>query len=269
VFKFITDRPFWVNLLTAMAIALSLIFIFVHLLSWVTKHGQHLTVPAVVGQKTNDAIKLLDDEGFNVVIQDSVYTDTLARGTIIKQLPDPNATVKVNRTVYITVNCEVPPMLDMPKLTGLTLGFALDMLQKSHLQLGDTIYRPDFMKGSILEQKYNGSSISPGAKIQWGSKITLVVGGGLEESNIVVPDLVGMRYGVAKLMLDSMGVMPVPVLDGTVTADDIENAFVIKQDPSHLDDMHQLVYIKPGMVMDVWVSKDMVDLSADSTKDAH
>ena len=55
----------------------------------------------------------------------------------------------------------------MPKLEGLSFRFAYDMLQRNHFRLGDTIYRPDFMKGSVLEQQYNGSRITAGTKVPW------------------------------------------------------------------------------------------------------
>ena len=162
MFKFVTKRSFGVNLLAAIALALVLVFAFLQLLSWVTKHGQHLTVPDVNRKNTEEAIKMLESQGFDVVIQDSVYTDTLPNGIVIKQLPDPGATVKVNRTVFLTVNRVIPPMVDMPNLDGKTLDFALDILAKNHLELGDTIFKTSFMKGSVLEQLYHDKKIMPG-----------------------------------------------------------------------------------------------------------
>ena len=52
MFKFITNKPFWVNVLAAMALALLLIFMVLQLLGWITKHGEYLTVPAVKGKNT-------------------------------------------------------------------------------------------------------------------------------------------------------------------------------------------------------------------------
>lgn len=252
MFKFITSRPFWVNLLAAAALGILIIFLFLQLLSWITRHGEYLTVPAVTGKKTTDATKLLESQGFDVVIQDSIYTDTLPRGTVIKQLPDPNATVKVNRSVYLTVNRVIPPMINMPDLENKGLSFALDILARNHLLLEDTIFKPNFMRGAVIEQLYRGRKITPGTKVQWGSKITLVVASGTEESNLVVPNLWGMRYSEAKPLFDSLGVMVVPVPDADVT--DTLNAFIYKQNPPHLDDQQKLVFIKPGMVMDIWLS---------------
>ena len=159
MFKFITNRPFWVNLLAAIVIAFLFLFLFLKMLGLITRHGAYLKVPAVTGMKTDEAVKLLEKQGFDVHIQDSVFTDTAARGIVLKQLPDPDATVKINRTVFITVNRLVPPMIDMPRLEGQNLSFALKILERSHLKLGDTIYKPDFMMGSVLEQQYKGVRI--------------------------------------------------------------------------------------------------------------
>ena len=141
MFKFITNKPFWVNLLAAMALAFLLIFMVLQLLGWITKHGEYLTVPAVTGKPTSEAIKLLEDKGFDVVIQDSIYTDTARMGIVLKQLPDPNSTVKINRTVFLTVNRVTLPQVDMPSLQGKTLKYALEILKRSHLQLGDTTFK--------------------------------------------------------------------------------------------------------------------------------
>ncbi len=258
MFKFITDKPFWVNFLAAVLLFFVIIFFVLQLLGWITKHGEYLTVPAVKGKNTNEAIKLLESKGFEVAIQDSVYTDSLPQGTVIKQLPDPNATVKVNRTVFITVNRYTPPMITMPSLEGKSLNFALDILQRNHLKLGDTIYRADFMQGSIIEQQYEGDRIAPGEKVQWGSRITLVVSRGLEEKNLLVPDLLGMTFRQAKEQLDSMGILVSPVPDPGVK--DTSGAFIYKQNPPRFGEGKRLMYIRPGMVMDVWLSPVMINV---------
>jgi eukaryotic-like serine/threonine-protein kinase len=258
MFKFITDKPFWVNFLAAIVLFFAIVFLVLQMLGWITKHGEYLTVPDVKGKNTEEAIKLLESKGFDVAIQDSVYTDTLKKGTVIKQLPDPNATVKINRTVFLTVNRYVPPMISMPSLEGKSLNFALDILKRSHLELGDTTYRPDFMKGAVIEQQYNGKKIMPGEKVQWGSRIDLVVSGGLEEKNLVVPDLIGLTYGQAKTQIDSMGVLVSLVADPGVR--DTLAAFIYKQNPKHLNADRQYNYMKAGMVLDLWLSPVMINL---------
>ncbi len=260
MFKFITRRPFWVNLLVAIALAFLIVFLFLKLLGWITRHGEYLTVPNLLGKKTTEAIAILEKQGFEVKIQDSVYVDTAARGTVLKQLPDPSSTVKINRTVFLTVNRVVPPMISMPKLVGLSLRNALDELERSHLKLEDTIFRPDFMKGSVIEQQYNGVSIPENAKVQWGSKITLVVASGLNDEQMQVPELVGLTYAEAKSQLNLLGItLGAVIAEGAVS--DTANAYVVKQNPPRIDEYQIPVYIKQGQVIDVWISKENIALT--------
>ncbi len=256
MFKFITNRPFWVNLLAAIGLALLFLFLFLKMLGWITKHGAYLKVPAVTGMKTADAIKQLEKEGFDVYIQDSVFTDTAARGIVLKQLPDPNSTVKINRTVFITVNRMVPPMIEMPSLEGQNLSFALSVLERNHLKLEDTIFRPDFMAGSVLEQQYNGVRIKAKSKIQWGSRITLVVGSRPDDQQIQVPALVGMTFAEAKAYLDENNIgLGGLVVEGKLT--DTAAAFVFKQNPETRDADGAPRFIQSGQVMDLWISPVM------------
>ena len=257
MFKFITDRPFWVNLLAAAVLGLLLIFLTLQMLGWITKHGDYLTVPAVKGKSSVDAIKLLESKGFDVTIQDSVFTDSLPRGIVIKQLPDADATVKVNRTVFLTVNRYMPPMIVMPALEGKSLGFATDLLQRNHLVLGDTTYKPDFMKGSVLEQYYLGKKIAAGTNLPWGSSISLVIAGGLDEVQIMVPDLIGKSFAEAKVVLEASGIN----IGAVIAKDAIKDtaaAFIYKQSPERYNDEKQPVYIHPGQLMDVYISQILI-----------
>jgi len=253
LFKFLTKQPFWVNLLTAFALLFLLGFFFLMSLEWLTNHGKYLKVPLVKGRNVDEGIKLLKDQGFDVVIQDSLYFEDIPKYTIIKQLPEPDATVKVNRTVFLTINRALPPYVDMPKLEGLSFRFALDKLEKNHLKLRDTINRPDFMKGSVLEQRYNSERINPGTKVPWGSAITLIIGGGLQAEQVLVPDLVGLTFEEAKQTLQEKGISLAAIVP-MATVKDTLNAFVYKQNPDTKDIDGNPVFIQPGQTIDIWLS---------------
>ena len=253
MFRFITNKPFWVNLLVVAGITLLVLFAFLQLLGSITKHGEYLTVPGVTGKKTSDAIKFLESKGFDVVIQDSVYIDTAKMGTVLKQLPEPNSTVKINRTVLLTVNRVTLPMVDMPALQGKSLNYAIEILKRAHLVLGDTMYKPDFMMGSVLEQQYKGNIINSGTKLTWGSKVDLVIGGGLAEQRILVPSLIGMTYGEAKLLLEQEGISIGALIPDAGIRDTLA-AFVYKQSPPRFTEDRRPVYIQSGQLMDLWIS---------------
>lgn len=264
LFTYLTKQPFWVNLLAALTLVFLIGFLFLQSLSWFTNHGAYLRVPAVKGQNVDNAIKILESQGFDIVIQDSVYFDSIPRYTVIKQLPEPDATVKVNRTVFLTINSATPPPVTVPKLEGLSFRFANDLLRKNHLRLGDTIYRPDFMKGSVLEQQYNGSRITVGTKVPWGARITLIIGGGLEVQQMLVPQLVGLTFGEAKAILETKGITLASIIAMT-TVKDTASAYVYKQNPERFDiDKTTPLYIRPGQTMDIWLSP--MPLDTDSLK---
>ena len=253
MFNFITRRSFLFNLITAIFLGVALIFGLLQLLGSITHHGQYLRVPSVLGVKTEEAIRMLEAEGFDVLIQDSIYTDTARKGIVLKQIPEPSSTVKVNRTVILTVNRVTLPLMDMPALEGKSLGFALDILRRSHLVLGDTVFKPDFMRGSVLEQRFRGDKIQPGAKLPWGSAIDLVIGSGLNEEPVPVPELIGLKYSEAKIMLEQSGILlGALVLDQDVT--DTANAFIWKQTPPTINDLGEPMLIQPGQLLDLWLS---------------
>lgn len=251
MFKFIARQSFIVNLLIALVLVFLLGFLFFQSLGWLTHHGEYLKVPEVAGKNVDDAVNLLEKEGFEVVITDSIYNDSLPLNVVKKQLPDPDATVKVNRTVFLNINPSTLPMIEMPQLEGLSYRFALDKLEKNHLKLGDTTYKPDFMKGSILEQDYKGKKIAVGSKIRWGSSIDLVIGGGLEAQKIPVPELVGLTVSDARAVLKDKGIILAAMLTfGPIT--DTANAYVFKQNPE-VNAYGTPALIQPGQTMDIWV----------------
>jgi beta-lactam-binding protein with PASTA domain len=267
LFAYLTRQPFWVNLLAALLLIFLIIFFFLQSLSWFTNHGAYLKVPDVKGQNVDNAIKILESQGFDVVIQDSIYSDSIPKYTVIKQLPEPDATVKVNRTVFLTINRLTPPEITVPKLEGLSFRFALDLLRRNNLRLGDTIYRPDFMKGSVLEQQYNGSKITAGTKVPWGARITLIIGGGLQIEEIPVPELVGLTFSEAKAILETKGITLASVIPmGNVK--DTASAYVYKQNPQKYDvDGKTPLYIRPGQTMDLWLSPTPLDSDSLKKKD--
>ena len=263
-FTYLTRQPFWVNLLAALLLVFLIGFLFLQSLSWFTNHGAYLKVPEVKGQNVDNAIKILEAQGFDVVIQDSIYSDSIPRYTVIKQLPEPDATVKVNRTVFLTINRATPPEITIPKLEGLSFRFANDLLKRNHLKLGDTIYTPSFMKGSVLEQQYNGTRVTAGTKVPWGARITLIIGAGLEVQQMLVPNLIGMTFAEAKALLETKGITLASVIPMT-TVKDTASAFVYKQNPDKYDvDGITPQYIRPGQIMDIWLSP--IPLDSDSLK---
>lgn len=265
MFKFITGKPLWANILFAIGLVLLLLLIFLMSLNFITHHGKTLSIPGVTGKTFTDAKKALEGQGFDVEVQDSVYVDTLQPLMVLRQFPEADAQVKVNRTVYLTINRAVPPTIEMPQLEGLSFRNAGVVLQQYGLKLKDTSYRPDFAKNAVLEQQYNGERIKPGTKISMGSGISLVLGSGLGQEQFAVPDLFGMTYTEARTYLESNGLsLGAVVSDAGIS--DTTNAYVRAQRPERMSPDQRVNMIRQGQSVDIWLTGQRPARNTDSTQ---
>lgn len=252
--KFITGKPLWVNILFSIVLVSATLLLFLFSLNFITHHGSTLTIPSVTGKSFKEAKKILESQGFEVEIQDSIYNDTAAALSVLRQFPEADEVVKRNRTVYLTINRSVSPTIEMPLLEGLSFRSAEIVLKQYGLKRGDTSYRADLAKNSVLEQHYhNGDRIKPGTKIKMGTVIDLVLGSGLGLDEFAVPDLFGMPYSEAKIAIESSGLLVgVTVTDPDVT--DTSNAFIYQQRPERYTADRRLNRVRQGQTIDLFLS---------------
>lgn len=255
MFKFITNRPLWLNILIGILLALGIFSILLLSLNWITGHGKSATVPSVTGMQYEEAIRILKKSGFGVELQDSIYIDTAKPLSVIRQIPEADEIVKSNRTVFLIVNRSVAPLMEMPNLVGYSLRNAIMVLKNMDLKLGDTTFKPDFAKNAILEQLYNGNIITPGTQIRKGSVISLVLGDGVGNMEFTVPVITGMEYREAKRILEANGIVIGAIVpDANVT--DTLGAWIYKQNPERFDDEKRIQKIRSGQTIDVWLQID-------------
>jgi beta-lactam-binding protein with PASTA domain len=252
--KYITHRPLWVNIVIGLLLAVAVFLAFVLSLNAITNHGESSTVPSVLGKNYETAIADLENAGFEIEIQDSIYVDTVPPMTVIKQIPEADEIVKNNRTVYLVINRAVPPMVEMPNLVGYSFRNAEMVLKNMDLRIGDTSFKPDFAKNSVLEQRYNGAIITPGTKVRKGSQISLVLGDGIGDREFAVPNIIGMRFADARNLLESNGLVIGAVIASNV--EDTLNAYIYWQNPERYDEDKKIQRIRPGQTMDVKLQVD-------------
>lgn len=264
MFKFLNNKPLWFHILMALGLVFLLLFLFVVSLDWITKHGESSSVPAVTGKTIDDVRSILDQKGFDIVVQDSAYYDSLPPGLVLRQVPEADEVVKINRTVYVTINRFVPPDVEVPKLNGLSYRNAEMVLKNLGLKIGDTTYRTDFAKNTVLEAMYKGKSLSPGAKIKMGTPIDLVIGAGIGDEAILVPKLVGMTFEEARALLDAQGIiLGAPVFNADVL--DSGNAFVYKQRPAPTTEDGKRLTMRAGQMVDIWLQTEKPVLDSAQT----
>ncbi len=224
-----------------------------------------MKIPAVTGLSFAEAKKTLESAGFEVQIQDSIYNDTMPPSRVVKQFPEADNLVKVNRTVYLTINQSEAPFIQMPNLVSMSFRNAEMVLRQYGLKIGDTIFKPDFARNSILDQQYKGQTIKPGTQIRQGSPITLVLGNGIGGQEFVVPDLFGLTYLQARARLDSFGLS-----FGAIVRDpdvrDSADSYIYRQSPAQFDEEGQVNRIHSGQAIDIFLGVQRPIRKADSAQ---
>ena len=253
MFRFITKKPLWQNILAGIIFSFIIVVGFLLMLNLITNHGEYLVIPDVKGKSYKLVKEELEKKGFDVVIQDSIYSDTMLPDLIIKQFPEPDATVKVNRTIYLTVNCSVPPTINMPNLVGMSFRNAIIELKSVGLKLGDTSFSSDIAKNVVKDQLFRKASLKPGSPIKMGTPIDLIIGVGLGGDAVPVPDLYALTFLEARMVMEVNGLLP-----GLISLDDnlIDTAlgYVYWQNPSPFNESSQPNTLRAGQLMDLKLS---------------
>ena len=122
-------------------------------------------------------------------IIDSIFDKSKLKGVVVNQDPLPNTKVKENRKIYLTINSLQTRKVYFPDIYDLTLRQAVRKLNKNGLEVGKLTYRSDIATNKILNYKVNGINIEIGQELYHGTTVDLVVGKGLSNEKILVPNL--------------------------------------------------------------------------------
>ena len=245
---FIKSRTFLYNIIIILVVGIGTLFLLYNWLDDYTHHGESITVPDVRGLTEEKLVRFIEDKHLQYKIVDSLFEDGKAPGTVIEQDPKPDSKVKENRTIYLTVNSSRPPKVKMPNLVDVSFRQAEAILQTFGLRVGQTIYRPDLAKNAVLNQLYKGRPISAGTEIFKGSAIDLVLGDGMGNAEVPVPNLVTLTKGEALFVLkgSSLNIGTIIFDDGVK---DEEDAKVYRQVPEAGGN----ATIKQGEAIDIYL----------------
>lgn len=156
--------------------------------------GDEVDLPDVIEMPINEAQGLLNEQGFEVVIRDSLYDANHPVGVVIEQNPYPYAVVKEGRRVYLTVSIGEKPIV-MPNLFGVSPREAELILDTHNLKLGSKnyYYSERYHEGTVMGQSY-----PQGQEIKSGAGIDIIISLGQLSVELVVPDLVGKSLHEAR-----------------------------------------------------------------------
>lgn len=246
------------NILIAGFLILAFTVISLFLLKIYTKHGQSETVPALRGLSIEEAVNMIERHNLDYEIIDSVFVRDKKLGSIIEQNPAPNTIVKPGRSIYLIINSKAIRQIPLPDLRDLSLRQAEAMVKSLGIRVANIQYAPSEYKDLILDAKYNGQSLSPGAKIPEGGAIVLVAGSGVGQLAVgVVPNLVGLDINTASNLISATSLILGGVIYDVSPSGNEQEYKIFRQSPVVGDS------IAPGTIIDIWLSKDPVQAKED------
>ncbi|MBN3584587.1 PASTA domain-containing protein [Algoriphagus aestuarii] len=237
---------------TFIVIGLSVLlgFLFLKLyLPMYTNHGETVSVPDLNGYTYDEGIDILENASLEYEVSvDSGFSTDLKPLAVLKQFPEANSQVKTGRKVYLTLNARNAPMLKMPNLINTPLKNVQEILSNMGLERGDIVYVPDIGINVVLEQKYRGVNVPEGFEIPKGARIDLVVGDGLGNQILEVPNLSKMDEIDAEFLILGSGLRVGN--KNFVDNDTVPSGKIFMQTPA------AGTQVKTGELIELWISKE-------------
>ena len=249
--RFLKSRIFLINLAIAIALVFIVLFIISSTLNTYTRHGESLTVPNLVGMTMDQAMDVLNKKNLRYAVRDSSFYNDKPKMSILEQDPQPDSKVKEGRVIYLTINAATPPKVKMPNLVDVSYQQALVILESKGLKAGELIYKPNPFQNLVLNQLYRGRPIKQDEMLDKGSVIDLELGDGLGKTSFQVPDLIGLTYDEAMVVLKGSALN----IGSVVFENDVKdstNAIVDKQNPVAEPGAN----ISQGQTIDIFLKKD-------------
>jgi eukaryotic-like serine/threonine-protein kinase len=184
-----------------------------------------VVVPDLVGKDVVYCLELLTDLGLDIKVKDSQYSDAVPKHHVIDQYPEPGGEIKKGRDINLYLS-KGEQYLQLPDLRGGTPEEARSVLEANGLHPGivSSTYHDRLAQNRVIAQEPQAGQMVPRT-----STVNLLVSLGPRPVAYVMPDLTGIPYPSAVLLLGEAGLM---IGDVSSSADDqLPRNAVISHDP--------------------------------------
>ena len=196
-FSFRTNRFFWINILAMPVVLIILVFVTLRWLDAYTRHGEAVIVPDVKHKPVAEALRILGTQNLQGQVADSTYVKTLPPGCVLEYNPPMNQKVKKGRIIYLTVNTQNVPLMELPDVAD---NSSLREAEARLLAAGFKLMPNDTVPGEkdwVYGVKLAGRVLGQREKVPQGAYLTIVVGDG---------------HSHAEIQMDTTGIStPIPV----------------------------------------------------------
>ena len=175
--------------ITLLIISFILVFIFnVILMPKYVRMGSGRYMVNVIEKNLEYGKKVLESEGYRIVVADTLFTGTYDPDIIIDQYPKPNTRVKEGRSIRLKIS-QPEKMVSIPDLIGRSLRSSELALNQIGLAI-DTVYKEynsDVPSGNVTWQYPKGGDL-----LGKGTGLHLTISLGVPPNFFQVPNLFGL-----------------------------------------------------------------------------
>ncbi|MBR5117254.1 MAG: PASTA domain-containing protein [Muribaculaceae bacterium] len=189
--KYGEKHPVMLNCLGVIIVAVAGLYAMYMLIDLFTQHGKEAKVPSVRNMSLDNAIRKIEEAGFEWEISDSLYNESIKPGMVLEQEPRGNTMAKKTRPIRLTINAFNPMMVNLPPLTETSCRDAVSRLKNMGFKYIDIDTVPSADQGLVLAVKVNNHSVTPGSKVSITDRVSIEVGDGRinEMPFDVIPDI--------------------------------------------------------------------------------
>ncbi|WCL82256.1 PASTA domain-containing protein [Saprospira sp. CCB-QB6] len=266
LYYFLSSKVFLKNIGMMIGIALlSFVLLFWVILPSYTRHNESIEVPDIKGLSVKNAERQLKSRKLRLVVTDTIYDAKRNPGIILKQSPEANSRVKPNRSIYLTVNSNSAPPVNIyyNEIIGRPLNFVEKKFRALGLKIGQLKYvdgggentvAAAYTKDKILI--FKEADPSKGERrpkqpyqLKQGDKIDLELYKGKDSGKKTIPDLSCMIFSEAEFSIKANAFYIGTVSYGPNIIDTM-NAYVVRQSPSAASKASM------GAGIDIWLSAE-------------
>lgn len=169
------------------------------------------TVPDITGKTVSEAQQILNKLQLGIAKGGEAASDTVEAGLIISQDLKAGTTVATHSTVYYVISTGVAD-ITVPDVTGKSQTVAETTLKSSGLETKITQENSDTVAiGDVIR-----TNPTAGTEVSTGSTVEVVVSLGKEDTQVKVPNVIGVSENTAKKTLSNLN-LKVVVDTGTST----------------------------------------------------
>lgn len=240
VYYFLSSRIFWKNFGKQIAIIAGLLFLIFWFMKCFTRHGDAVRVGNYVQKNMKEVERMADNEGFDIVVTDSIYSESFPADIVLEQNPSANSYVKTGRTIYVKITTNKGNLVALPDIKGndqVDLYIELLNMAKVKISRIDTIADPNLSDGTILQVIVGNEDVykklGNGVRVREGSQIRLVIAKRVINEREIPRFIESGRYlsfGEYSLYLESRQLF-IKELKSDASVSDENSAFVIRVIP--------------------------------------